>query len=171
MHHGVVPVRKITKIDRTKGEQSCLEETAYHEAGHAVVCEHFHIKWRMEFAKSEESSMKIFGMTGRLHFHSSTGFRNAVIGWAGNMVDLMLHEKNAGKTDLLDYYKSFNRSDPMWMSPTDSAAIEGTPFKYRALKTAVRILKHDWNDMERIVKSFLQDAKAIKTNRTKQSAK
>jgi hypothetical protein len=155
------------KIDRKKVEQSCLEETAYHEAGHAIVCEHFHIKWRMEFAKAEESPIKIFGMTGRLHCDPSTGFRNAVIGWAGNMVDLMLHEKNTGKMNFLDYYKSFDRSDPMWMSPADKSAIEGTPFKYRALKTAAGILKHDWNDMERIAKSFLQNAKVIRRKAVK----
>jgi len=141
-------------IDWKKIAQNDLRVTAYHEAGHAIVCKHFHIPYILNYLKPTKATLEKKGAIGQIGYFKVaqvTPFRCAVIGWAGVMATALLEGDD--EQNCFDYHDTNNLDE---LSPTDATAVRKTRFRWRALTTAARILRRRWDEVENKAAHYLE---------------
>jgi hypothetical protein len=139
-------------IDWDEIARNDLRNASYHEAGHAVVCHHFRIPWFLSRFEQTQATMETRGAGAQLSYipvEGVTPFRLAVVGWAGVMTESL--REDGDEYQCFETYTEFEE-----MSSSDHRLVEGTPFRWRALTTASRILKRQWADVEWNATEFLE---------------
>jgi hypothetical protein len=144
-----------------------LKRAAIHEAGHAIVCTHFGVNWFLSKLERRRPTRYERGATAQIAYQSFGGrmtvFREAVIGWAGELAVMLLDDQTL---DMEGYYEVETIYDLILdddaTSQSDLKAIMGTRFKRRALKTAAGILKRRWKEVEELADSFISGLDAPK---------
>ena len=135
-------------------------KSAYHEAGHFVVADHFrlaafcYIKYRGTPTIEEKS------FTGQTMWLPTTPFRTAVIGWAGVLGEAAAHDEDldSWKDGCDGIWDLYNPEDPAEeMSATDLSAINGHPSKPRAFNTAVQIIEKRFVLLQEVAEHLIQN--------------
>jgi hypothetical protein len=132
---------KMTKLQR---EACDKRATAFHEAGHIAVANHFGLTCYGYIRRRGDPTNDEKAFTGQTIFENTTDFRKAVIGWGGTVgehfADIPVNEWP--QQDLYEFedinYEMHSATSAT--SETDVAHINGHAQRRRALRTAWRIV-------------------------------
>jgi hypothetical protein len=144
---------KTSTFDKTVMEQLDRRTSAFHEAGHYLIAEHFGLPAFCGIKRIGEPTPEAGAFVGRTLYSTEglTRFRLAVIGWAGRIAECFATEDGLEELD-------YHYDDLELTSATDHAAVNsGTPFCWRAFKTARQILENKRERLELIAQK-LHDA-------------
>jgi hypothetical protein len=143
-------------IDEKKMEERDKRRSAYHEAGHAVVCEHFGILWEASIRHVGKPTWEAKAYRGQVRFLSdTTPFRRSVIAYAGVMAEYIEFDEDENGSDLDDCYDYFDLELGNY-SDTDRAFITSHPAQNRSMKTAWGILQKRKELLDRIASKLLK---------------
>jgi hypothetical protein len=139
------------------------KQVAQHEAGHILIAIHFGLPCWGYLVRAGEATVEDRAYIGRTHILQTTDFRSAVIAFGGPIVDYLycLEEEGDDWHDptLLDGFADQFYWDENAASLSDRAMVERTRFKYRAMKTAWRIVTKNREKLEGIAKSIEMDVR------------
>lgn len=141
-------------VDWDQVAQDDLRDAIYNEAGHATICNHFGLSWRLSQLEMLTATLMLKGAVAQIIHDRSTPFRNAVIGWAGVVAESLRENPDMDEYEILDLYDYYLNPDEL--SPSDHGLISETPYRIRALTTATGILRRRWADVDKIATSFLE---------------
>lgn len=159
---------KETSGDMTDWEavgQYDLQNAARHEAGHAVLCEHFGVFWQLSRFEATRATEDERGVIAQISHSRLSPFRLAVMAWGGILAEMRFKYSRMNPVPdweeiRWDCWEAHLENKEMgWdylgLSATDLRGIEGTPFRMRACKTAARILERRWKRVEELSRDFL----------------
>jgi hypothetical protein len=156
-------MRKLTnkmKMSSAEAEKLDKRNVAFHEAGHAIVAEHFGGSWAAHITRKGKPTLSNKSWTGQTHHLTTpTPFRRAVIGWAG-MVAEEFFAQDAMQDFTLDDLRGQFEFESESASQSDRTHIDGTKFKFRALKTALRIILSKKSRLAEIAEVLMRDGHA-----------
>jgi len=131
-------------------------QTAFHEAGHFIIAEHFGVGVRCHLVDRGTPTDWETSFTGQTTYRRSTAFRHAVIGWAGVLGQEMHAKEHDEWFNEVDFIWEYFEVGPEDMSETDLQAVNGHPMKRRAFDTAVRILSRNFQQVQIVAANLIK---------------
>jgi len=145
---------------------------AFHEAGHWVVARHFGAAGSCWIIERGTPTKENKAFTGQTEFKvKTTPFREAVIGWAGDLgeaaydedlnrckdLDRWREEVEMREDDMIWDYCEDYEARPDELSATDIESINGHPWKRRTFKTAIEIIAKRFVLFKDVAKNLVQN--------------
>lgn len=130
---------KRTRLNKREWEARDKRNAAFHEAGHYIAAKHFGLfsfacLYRVPNPTEHERTYR-----GRTTYQRTTPFREAVIGWSGPIAEYLADsDLETWPDEDLETFEDCHCYEQY--SATDEQAMHAHPQRWRAIKTAWRIV-------------------------------
>lgn len=139
---------------KAKLEELDRREVCLHEAGHALLAEHFAcLGWAaIERIGDPSRTMRAWVGQCKVDGYRSTPFRMAVVGFGGVAAEIAASEELDFETLVAEVFNAIDTEEDF--SETDMALIRRTTKVWRAAKVASRVILRKWGHLLEIAEAL-----------------